>query len=333
MTSTIAPTATPVPSATPVPPSATVQPTAAPPVEGSTATQVNVRAQPSTTGAVLGIIPANTVVEILGRDPGGNWWQIAYPSGPDGRGWVTSQFVATARGADVPTIGGAQSVSGVGILAVIEQQLNVRSGPGTDFNSIGNLNPQDAVSLTGKDRNGTWLQIEFGAGPEGRGWISAAFVQADGVEALPIVSESGTVIGTDTPTAPPQPPTPTVVPAWVDNDSPDNPAARVSIGPAGTRSFIYTGDVSAPDGDQDDWVSITPSTRLIVLSLECSQTEGLLAEFVRAQGSPLIALECNRGKIAIPVEPGNEYLIHLKAIPDSPDLRYINYTLAVEMST
>jgi len=53
------------------------QPTTAP-VEGMTSTQINVRAEPSTSSNVLGIIPANTKVEITGKDPGENWWQIHY---------------------------------------------------------------------------------------------------------------------------------------------------------------------------------------------------------------------------------------------------------------
>ncbi|HEX6035824.1 MAG TPA: SH3 domain-containing protein, partial [Anaerolineales bacterium] len=60
------------------------------PVDGITSTQVNVRAEPSTAGTVLGIIPADMRVEITGKDPGGNWWQINYPhpEAMDGKGWV-----------------------------------------------------------------------------------------------------------------------------------------------------------------------------------------------------------------------------------------------------
>src|SRR5574339_609819 len=59
------------PSTTPLPPSPRPTPT---PVDGATLTRVNVRAEPSTTGSVLGMIPAETRVEITGQDPGGNWW-------------------------------------------------------------------------------------------------------------------------------------------------------------------------------------------------------------------------------------------------------------------
>src|SRR5215216_5179340 len=103
MTSTLPGTIMPVSSETPLSPSP--QPTV-PPVEGVTSTQINVRAEPSTAGTVLGIIPANTRIEITGKDPGGNWWQIIYPhpQGVDGKGWVTAQYITTAATPDVPTI-------------------------------------------------------------------------------------------------------------------------------------------------------------------------------------------------------------------------------------
>src|SRR5688572_25668201 len=109
------------------------------PAEGITATQVNVRAEPSTVSTVLGIIPPDMRVEIIGKDPGGSWWQILYPPGTQEKGWVTAQYITTASTPEVPVIGGADP--GSGNVAVIQQQLNVRSGPGADFNSLGTLNP------------------------------------------------------------------------------------------------------------------------------------------------------------------------------------------------
>ena len=111
-------------------------PTTLAPVDGITSTQVNVRAEPSTAGNVLGIIPADMRVEITGRDPAGNWWQINYPhpEAIDGKGWVTAQFVTMPNIVEVPVIGGPQADPDGGAVALIQQQLNVRSGPGTDFN-------------------------------------------------------------------------------------------------------------------------------------------------------------------------------------------------------
>lgn len=330
VTSTAPATPTLSPSATPFPPPP--QPTT-PPVEGTTSTQVNVRAKPSTASDVLGVIPANTKVEITGKDPGESWWQINYPQGIDGKGWVTAQYITTVSKPDVPFIGDNETDPNNGNVAMIQQQLNVRSGPGTDFNSLGTLNPQDVVNLTGKDSNGAWLQIEFTTGPEGKGWINAAFVQAQGVEDLPIVTEGGEVVGTGTPTSVPFTPTPTLVPAWRDNDSPASPVASVVFEPNGTNALIYNGDVSAPEGDAEDWISFRPYGTAVFLSLECTRSEALSVD-VTEEGFPVSQnITCGGQMVKITVKAGASYLIHLHAISSGENLRYTNYTLIIETRT
>ncbi|HET9588286.1 MAG TPA: SH3 domain-containing protein [Anaerolineales bacterium] len=330
-------TFTPAPSLTPRPPEALLtaspvsQPTIAP-IDGITSTRVNVRAEPSTASAVLGIIPPDMRVEIVGKDPGENWWQILYPqaSDPDGKGWVTAQYVRTVSTPAVPVVGGIGTGTSNGAVAIIQQKLNIRSGPGTGFDSIGTLNAQDAVNLTGKDPNGTWLQIEFGSGPEGKGWINAAFAQANGVENLPIVTEAGVIVGTGTPTNPPPAPTPTVIPAWMDNDSPDNPIAQVIFDISGTDSLIFTGDVSAPEGDTDDWIAFTASGTLALITLECTQDDSLQIDILEDNLPMNLSLVCDQQLEDIPVKPGAAYLIHLRAIPSSEDLVYINYLIKIQ---
>ena len=53
----------------------------------------------------------------------------------------------------------------------------------------------------------------------GKGWVNAALRPGTGVENLPIIAESGLVVGTGTPTLVPATPTPTLIPAWEDGDS------------------------------------------------------------------------------------------------------------------
>ena len=127
------------------------------------------------------------------------------------------------------------------------------------------------VSLTGKDADSTWLQIEFASGPDGKGWVNAGFVQAQGVENLPIVTEGGEVVGTGTPTGIPPTPTPTLVPAPVDNDSAENPIVRVTFAPTGTQTLIYNGDVSSPAGDA--------VAHIVGYVAEISEAELLMPEF------------------------------------------------------
>jgi uncharacterized protein YraI len=301
-------------------------------VQGITSTQINVRVEPSTASSVLGVIPADMRVEITGKDPGGNWWQIIYPhpQAVDGKGWVTAQYVTTAVTPDVPTIGGMETGPAGGNIAVVQQQINVRSGPGTSFNSLGTLNPQDVVSLTGKDSNGAWLQIDFPAGPEGRGWVNAAFVQAQGSENLPIIAESGLVVGTGTPTVVAPTPTATVLPAREDGDSAESPLASVIFEPGGTQAFMYNGDLSSPQGDLEDWIAFKPYARVVFASLECRGRDGINVRLLENGLPANTYIRCGAAMEELVVNVSSNYLIHLQAVPSASTLQYTSYILTIK---
>jgi uncharacterized protein YraI len=329
ITATLPGMPTQVPSETPSPPPPPPTAASALPAEGVTSTQINVRAEPSTAGKVLGMIPANTKVEITGKDPGESWWQINYAQGFDGKGWVTAQYITTATRPDVPIIGGDAADSKNGNVAVVQQQLNIRSGPGTDFNSLGTLNARDVVRLIGKDSKGTWLQIDFAAGPEGKGWVNAAFVKAQGVENLPIVADTGQVVGTGTPTAIPATPAPTIVPAWADNDSPEAPIASVIFEPAGTQSLLYNGDVSSPQGDSEDWIAFKPDGSVVFISLVCQGSNAIKIDITENSLSVSAYINCGDQMKKTAVKPGSNYLVHLQATPSAGRLQYTSYLLTV----
>ena len=231
---------------------------------------------------------------------------------------------------DVPTIGGAESGPRSGNIAVIQQQIHVRSGPGTGFNSLGTLNPQDVVSLTGKDPNGAWLQIDFPAGPDGKGWVNAAFVQAQGAENLPIIAESGLVVGTGTPTVVPPTPTPTVIPAREDSDSASSPITSVIFDPTGTQAFMYNGDLSTPQGDREDWIAFRPYDRFVFARLECTGSATIEVQLLE-NGLPVDTyIKCGAPMEELAVQAGSSYLIHLRVASSAPTLQYTSYILTIK---
>jgi uncharacterized protein YraI len=298
------------------------------PIEGTTSTQINVRTDPSTASNVLGIIPANTNVQVLGKDPAGNWLQILYSQGVDGKGWITAQYVVMATGIEIPIVG--ETNPNNGNVAIVQQQLNVRSGPGTDFNSLGTLNPQDVVNLTGKDANGSWLQIEFPAGPDGRGWVNAAFVQAKGMENVPIITVAGELVGTGTPTIIPSTPTATILPAWEDGDSQNNPIASVLFELLGTHTLIYSGDVSAPNGDAQDWIQFIPYGKYVFVSLDCKGRDMLQVNLWENGQPSTQELACGDQMKKLDVNSGSVYVINLQASHFSGGVQYFPYTITIE---
>jgi len=311
-------------SETPLPPPPT--PTVAP-IQGTTSTQLNVRAAPSTASEVLGIIWAQQSVQIIGQGPGGNWWQIFYEASGNGKGWVTAQYVETAGKPDLPVIGGEGSDSGNS--AVINQQLNIRGGPGTSFGSIGILNTNDVVDLTGKNKDGSWLQIDFPTGPDGKGWVNATFVKADSIlDVLPIISDAGEVVGTGTPMNTPPPPTLTIVPAPMDFDSAKSPTKTILFDRVGTQTLIYNGEVSKPNGDSEDWIAFRTYGNSVLISIRCVGNGSLQADIASSN----VIIACNETDRVVPVQADIMQLIHIEVVSASASLQYTNYTLIIKAS-
>lgn len=309
--------------------SPTQAPTAVP-HEGTTTSQVNVRGEPSTASAPLGMIGPSTKVEIIGKDPSGNWLQIIFPQAPNGKGWVTLQYINVKDPDTIPIVGIATG-SGPGKSGAVLQQINVRSGPGTNFDSLGILNPKDVVALTGKDASGVWLQIQFASGPGGKGWVTAAYVQTSGAATLPIVGQTGHVVGTGTPTSIPLTITPTLVAAPQDNDSAQSPAVAVTFSPSGARSLIYSSDVSAPNGDPEDWIQFTPYSTDVLADLTCLGN-GILRVELWQNGTQLQnwgSLACGETK-QISLSSGQPYLMQLIAVPNQGELEYVRYTISID---
>jgi len=108
--------------------------------------------------------------------------------------------------------------------------LNVRAGPGTDYEFVGLLLSGKETEIIGRDENAQWWQIRFDPAPDGVGWVIAGpsfstVINADGV---PVVSAPG--LPTDTPTATPSatPIPPTETPTATSIPSTDTPTATVT---------------------------------------------------------------------------------------------------------
>lgn len=72
---------------------------------------------------------------------------------------------------EIPTVPEVVPMNETGI--VTTENLNVRSGPGTNYVSLGKLPKGESVSIVGRVAN--WYQVSFGNGQEG--WLSQEYVQ------------------------------------------------------------------------------------------------------------------------------------------------------------
>ena len=305
------------------------------PIEGTLTIKVNVRSGPGTSYDSLGLLEAGEKVQITFQDATGTWYRILYPGAPGGTGWVAAQYFQIDAGTQVPQ---AATPTSTGPQGRVLQLLNVRSGPGMSFDSLGMLQPNATVALTGKDATASWFQIDYPSGPGGRAWVTAQYVQTEASGSLPVLDAYGTPVpaGTAGPVTTPQTPTPTVGPALNDGDSAANPAVQVTFSVAGTRQFTYSGQVSAPAGDPEDWVEFTPyainaSQASLLFSLTCSGNGTLTVTLERA-GASLAGwgrLACGDQNKLITLPAGQP--IELQLVPAPGDgLQLVNYVLTVE---
>ncbi|MDD2920655.1 MAG: SH3 domain-containing protein [Anaerolineales bacterium] len=293
---------------------ATVAPTLASPIEGTTTTQINVRAEPSTASAALGIINIFAKVKIIGQDSTGSWYQIVHENSS---GWVRAEFVQVNTQDKIPIVSAAtRSASGIG--ALVTQKINVRGGAGTSFESLGALNPNDVVYVIGKDSSGAWAQVEFSSAPDGKGWAALEFLKIDNADALPIVG----ALETETPISAEGFST-----AAQDGDSMQAPLTAVVFSPSSARSLQLNDDVSAPDGDAEDWIQFKPYARIIKIKIECSGA-GLRIELWNDQRANDFFLACGSENF-ITVAPNSVYLLRLSS-PDTGEVHYANYVLSME---
>lgn len=77
-------------------------------------------------------------------------------------------------------------------------RLNVRSGPGTAYPIIGKAPNGTTYLVTGRNQDGTWLQINASDISNQGGWVAAAFVRLSGTSVnLPVVTSNTVQTGKD----------------------------------------------------------------------------------------------------------------------------------------
>jgi N-acetylmuramoyl-L-alanine amidase len=180
---------------------------AAPPTSGAptvtATTYVNVRSGPGTNYPVLGAAPTGTTGEVAGISPDSGWYAVKVKTSlePSGIAWVSVDYVTLSNpsNAAIPVIQPAPAPPPVTAppppsgspTAIALEPVNVRSGPSTDYPSYG-VAPYGATApLVGKSQDGAWVVVTISTSiaPDGKGWVSAAYVQISGTTLadLPVV--------------------------------------------------------------------------------------------------------------------------------------------------
>ena len=144
--------------------------------------EMNVRDGPGTTYGIVGPATFGQQFPITGKNADGDWWQIDFNGQT---GWLYAPFVTAANTENVPVAGGPEMAAPEEPLAIVNGDMNVRAGPGTDYARIGGATAGEQYPITGRDEAGEWLRIDFNGQS---GWIFAPLVTATGVGDVPVVT-------------------------------------------------------------------------------------------------------------------------------------------------
>ncbi len=207
---TVLPTATPtaLPPTTPTPPPAATAVARRGVVNSDL---VNLRSYPSLAGDIVGQAREGEQVTILAASNDGSWLQICCPLGTGAGGpqsWIALEFITLAAqpiAAVANTVGtqhtteplvrfASQGGNGPTLTGRVNSALvNLRSGPAITYNTVGQVNEETSVTLTGRDATGAWWRICCPPGAPTDSWISAEFVDVpfateEALRQIPLVS-------------------------------------------------------------------------------------------------------------------------------------------------
>ena len=163
------------------------------------------------------------------------------------------------------------SVNG-GVTATVnsgdQEQINVRSGPATDYALVGTLLAGQQVTAVGRSPGGDWVEIVFPAGPGGLAWVYSYLVTLSG--SLPVVEP---------------PPTPTLV---VTPTIDPTLAAQfiVAVPPTRLPTFTPPPPLAIPTFTDAATVNAQRSSQMVYLMIGLGVIGiiGVLLSFVRIRG-------------------------------------------------
>lgn len=210
------------------------------------------RSGPGTAYDDAGELASGVELAIVARSDDGAWWLVCCLNGQEV--WIQAEAVATdgaveavAVAANIPPAPTPTDTPEPKPFAVVARPLvNLRAGPGTDFDVLSQA-PQDTrLEIVGRNEAGDWWQVCCVDGQPG--WVSDELVAPEGpVERV--------ALAPDLPTATPAP-TPTPQPTATETPQPADTAPAPEATPEGagegeTTPFELTQSEEFPFGDND----------------------------------------------------------------------------------
>lgn len=149
------------------------------------ASRVNMRALPTATSTVVLQLSGGQILNLIGRNADSSWVQVTTFGGATG--WVSTRYVEPSVAFEtLPVTASTRRLSAY----VNTDHLNVRTGPGANFNIVTQLSRGDGVDLIGRNADNSWVEIQIPGGATG--WVSTRYILANTlISNLPISSNTG----------------------------------------------------------------------------------------------------------------------------------------------
>ncbi len=133
------------------------------------------------------------------------------PTAPTGTPSATIEPTATPlpEATPTPTFTNTPTPQPGSPLLLALTDLNIRSGPGVNYAILGLLRADQTAEITGRSYDGKWWQIKFSGAADGRGWVSASYVDTQNTANVPAVQPPAAPVPQPAPS-----PTPVVITDW-----------------------------------------------------------------------------------------------------------------------
>ena len=160
---------------------------------------INVRLGPGTEYPTHGTAAAGSVFEIKGVSQDGEWWVVSVPKeiSDSGDGWIAVRYTETEGDTSALPVVEAPPLDGIEPpepspgtpMATALEPINIRSGPGKEYESYGVASIGDTAEIIGVSADGSYwvVKISTDIAPDGRGWVPAAYVSAENAENVPVI--------------------------------------------------------------------------------------------------------------------------------------------------
>ncbi|CEN74948.1 enterotoxin [[Clostridium] sordellii] len=138
--------------------------------------ELNVRTGPSTHYSIISQVRNGDILNIVAKDFSTNWLKIQFKDGTTG--WVSGKYIKPTKDNRIVNKDKLSNNSNIetasGLVNVNALELNVRTGPSTNYPAITQVKRYDLLNVVAKNIDNGWLKIQFKDGTTG--WISGRYV-------------------------------------------------------------------------------------------------------------------------------------------------------------